>query len=329
LATRSVLTPMVVSGVLRRAEDSPPYRPVSAFELATGNDDKQDQLMPADGQLTTPDPFTSAFEKSLARDISARDLELGRFILETARQYSQAIGGRPDGFRECVVDCIIHREKLKLFNEVHQHLQTIFTPKYEERLFEYYQSAQYLLLLSFLSYPFAGLASHVDPFVIASTKLGSLDVLDYGAGIPYGIIHLLRTCPEKVRSLTVVDLDLVHTAFSEYVLKSMAPKVPLTYFKLRDPEQIPELGDQKFNLLYGKDIFEHLKKPEPVFRTMLASAASECLGFFDLRHHGERYLQHVTPDVTWLVGVASQYSFRRAGEVGGLSMFWRGASPAA
>ena len=280
-------------------------------------------------QATHPDSLSMALGKDLPDGIPARDLELGRFILDAARQYSLAIGGRPDGFRESVVDCVIHRDKLKLFNEVHQHLQTIFMPNYEERLFEYYQGAQYLLLLSFLSYPFAGLASHVDPFVVASTKLGSLDVLDYGAGIPYGILHLLRTCPDKVRSLTVVDLDLVHTAFSEYVLKSMAPEVPLTYFKLRDPDQIPELGAQKFNLHYGKDIFEHLKKPEPVFRTMLASAAPECLGFFDLRHHGERYLQHVTPDVTWLAGVASQYSFERAGEVAGLAMFWRGGSPAA
>ena len=277
--------------------------------------------MPAGSQLTTPDPFTTAFQKDPPSGISTRDLELGRFILEAARQYSQAIGGRPDGFRECVVDCIMHREKLKIFNEVHQHLQTIFTPNYEEHLFEYYQSAQYLLLLSFLSYPFAGLASHVDPFVVASTKLSSLDVLDYGAGIPYGVIHLLRACPEKVRSITVVDLDLVHTAFSEHVLKSMAPEIPLTYFKLRDPEHIPDFGPRKFNLLYGKDIFEHLKKPQPVFTAMLSSAAPECVGFFDLRHHGERYLQHVTPDVTWLAGMAKQYSFERAGEVAGLSMF--------
>ena len=277
--------------------------------------------MLADSKLTTADPITSAFEKDLPRDISARDLELGRFILEAGRQYSQAIGGRPDGFRECVVDCIIHRDKLKLFNEVHQHLQTIFTPNYEERLFEYYQSAQYLLLLSFLSYPFAGLASHVDPFVVASTKLNSLDMLDYGAGIPYGIIHLLRACPEKVRSITVVDLDLAHTAFSEYVLKSIAPEVPVTYFKLRDPTHIPGFGAQKFNVLYGKDIFEHLTQPEPVFTAMLSSAAPECLGFFDLRHHGKRYLQHVAPDVTWLAELAKRHSFERTGEVAGLSMF--------
>lgn len=290
--------------------------------------DKQDRPVLTGSQVTHPDPLSMALGKDLPSGIPARDLELGRFILDFARQYSQAIGGRPDGLRECVVDCIIHRDKLKLFNEVHQHLQTIFTPNYEERLFEYYQGAQYLLLLSFLSYPFAGLASHVDPFVVASTKLGSVDVLDYGAGIPYGTIHLLRACPDKVRSITVVDLDLVHAAFSEYALKSMAPEVPLTYFKLRDPDQIPELGAQKFNLLYGKDIFEHLKKPEPVLRAMLTSAAPECLGFFDLRHHGERYLQHVTPDVTWLAGVASQYAFKHAGEVAGLAMFWRGASPA-
>lgn len=313
----------------KEGEDQKGGRKESGFGLAMGGSKKQDRPVLAGSQVTNPKSLSVAFEKNLPDGIPARDLELGRFILEAARQYSQAIGGRPDGFRESVVDCIIHRDKLKLFNEVHQHLQTIFTPNYEEQLFDYYQGAQYLLLLSFLSYPFAGLASHVDPFVVASTKLASLEVLDYGAGIPYGIIHLLRTFPQKVRSITVVDLDLVHTAFSEYVLKSMAPQVPVTYFKLREPDQIPELGAQKFNLLYGKDIFEHLKNPEPVFRAMLSSAAPECLGFFDLRHHGERYLQHVTPDVTWLANVASQYSFKRAGEVAGLAMFWRGGLSAA
>jgi hypothetical protein len=283
----------------------------------------------AGNESSAPNSFEAAFEKALPREIPKRDSELGRFILEAARQYSREIGGRPDGFRECVMDCIINRDKLKLFNEVHQHLQTVFMPNYEARLFEYYKSAEYLLLLSFLSYPFVGLATHVDPFILASTRLGSLDVLDYGAGIPFGIIHLLRTCPAKVRSVTLVDLDLVHAAFSEHILRSLAPGVPLTCFKLRDPESIPDFGSRRFNLLYGKDIFEHLKEPERVFRAMLSRADKECLGFFDLRHHGERYLQHVSPDVTYLAGIAKENAFEPAGEFAGLSVFSRSDAPCA
>ncbi len=275
-----------------------------------------------DNASTPPDPFAAALGR--VSGVPVRDLELGRFILQAARQYSRQVGGRPDGFRDCLVDSIFNRDKVRLINEVVQHLQTVFMPNYEERLFEYYQSAQYLLLLGFLSYPFAGLPSHVDPFQLASTKLEQMDILDYGAGIPYGIIHLLLACPAKVRSLTLVDLDLVHASFSEYVIKSLAPEVPLTYFKLRDPESIPDFGARKFNLLYGKDIFEHLKEPERVLDAVLSQAADQCLGFFDLKHHGERYLQHVTPDVTYLIERAKARSFSLLGKYAGLSAFWRG-----
>jgi hypothetical protein len=248
---------------------------------------------------------------------------VGRFVLEAARRYSLEKGGRPDGFRQSLLDCIWRRENLKTFNEAIQSLQTVFMPQYEEHLFEYYQSAQYLLLLSFLSYPFAGLATHVDPFVAAAAELDRLDIIDYGAGVPFGIIHLLRACPDKVRSITVVDLDLVHSSFAEYILRSLAPNIPLEFHKLCDTESVPDFGDRTFNLLYGKDIFEHLKNPERVFRALLSHGAEACLGFFDLRHHGERYLQHVTPDVTHLVKVAIEYSFEPAGLVAGLSAFRR------
>jgi hypothetical protein len=272
------------------------------------------------------DPLAAAVAQGPPPGVCQRDWDLGRYVLETARRYSMEKGGWPDGFRQPLLDCIWRRENLRTFNEAIQSLQTIFMPRYEERLFEYYRSAEYLLLLSFLSYPFAGLASHVEPFVAAAAELDRLDILDYGAGIPFGIIHLLRTCPGKVRSVTVVDLDLVHTAFAEYLLRGLAPNTLLDFHKLRDTESVPDFGARTFNLLYGKDIFEHLRRPEPVFHALLSHSAQPCLGFFDLRHHGERYLQHVTPDVTHLVKLATDHAFEPAGLVAGLSAFRRGAA---
>jgi hypothetical protein len=274
-----------------------------------------------------PSSLKKAIRRVIHRKKRQRDLELGRFILESAKKFSHKIGGRPDGFHPCVMDCIVHQKNLKQLNETTQYVQTIFMPDYEKHLFEYYRFQQYLILLTFMSYPFVGLSSHVEPYIIASQKLDRIDVLDYGAGLAFGIIHLLRTCPEKIRSITLVDLDLVHASLVEHIIQNLAPKIEIIYHKLRDPNIVPDFGSKKFNFLYGKDIFEHLEKPENALRAMLSHAEEECLCFLDLKHHGKSYLQHITPDVTHLVHIVKENAFQEIGNVQGMSGFWRGSCP--
>jgi hypothetical protein len=242
-----------------------------------------------------------------------------------AKDYSQKIHGHPDGFNSSVMNCILGRKDLKQLNEVSQYVQTIFMPDYENHLYEYYRFQQYLILLSFLSYPFVGLGSHVDPYIVAMREMDAIDVLDYGAGMPFGVIHLLRTCPEKIRSVTLVDLDLVHTLLVEHIIRALLPEINLVYHRMRDPNAIPDLGSRKYNFLYGKDIFEHLSEPGTVLRAVLSHANEECLCFFDFRDHGCRYLQHITPNLPHLAGMVTENRFQAVGQLGCMSGFWRGA----
>jgi hypothetical protein len=197
-------------------------------------------------------------------------------------------------------------------------------PHYEHNLYKYYRQQQYLILLTFLSYAFQGpgsLGAYVQPYVNSSSKLSKLRILDYGAGLAFGPIHLLRTCPEKVESITIVDLDLIHTDIVEYILSGLCPDGAITVMRVYNPKTIPDFGNRTFNLIYGKDIFEHLHNPERLLRTILKKAEPSCIGYFDINDHGEKYLQHVNPQLSHLSQIIREYSFMPHGKVTGLSEF--------
>jgi hypothetical protein len=148
-------------------------------------------------------------------------------------------------------------------------------------------------------------------------------ILDYGAGLPFGIIHLLRTCPEKIESITIVDMDLVHTEFAEFILSDLCPDTRINFIKVTDPAKVPDFQDRTFNIIYGKDIFEHLHHPERYLRAILDGAEDICYCYFDFTDHGERWLQHVNPDLSHLQTITRDYFFKAIGKIGNLSEFVR------
>jgi len=269
--------------------------------------------------------------QSREEPMSGYEHELGMFVLQQAEEFSASRGGRPEALHaECVRNAILHQKCLTQMNEASQFVQTAFMPDYERSLFDYYRLQQYLMLITFLSYPFRGagcLRSHVSPFVVGASRLSCVRALDYGAGIPFGLIYLLQTCPNKVESITIVDLDLIHVELSEYILSRLSPRTELVVLRVIDAETVPDLGDLTFNLLYGKDIFEHVHDPGGLLRAILSNAAPSCIGYFDLRDHGAKYLQHVHPELSDLLQVIDEYSFAPTGVVAGLSGFARTAQP--
>jgi len=277
-----------------------------------------------------PEGPKALLRRFLVRKVAPYDEhELGVYVLQRAEEFCKGRGGHPEALQAVRLrKSILRQRHLEHTSEAHQYLQTAFMPDYEQSLFEYYQQQQFLMLLAFLGYPFRGpgcLCSHVDPFLVASSRLPGIRALDYGAGIPYGLIHLLRTCPEKIESITIVDLDLVHTELSEYILSQLAPDKEITFLRITDAESVPDLGGRAFNLIYGKDIFEHVHDPERLLRVMLDRAAPSCLAYFDIRDHGAKYLQHVHPQLSHLSRVVCERSFKSDGQVGGLSEFVRNA----
>lgn len=253
--------------------------------------------------------------------------ELGLFIIDQAKEFSRKIGGQSRGINHSIIKCLSNPAKIRNINAAHQYLQTAMMPDYEKNLYEYYRGQEYLILLTFLSYPFKGLGclrSYIKPYWEGANRLKKMRILDYGAGLPYGLIHLLRSKAECIESLTLADLELIHTKLVEFILNGFQNRIKIVYHKLNHPEQLPYLDKQIFNFMYGKDIFEHLKNPEGTLRYILEHADEQSICYFDFSDHGERHLQHISPKLNKLNDVMREFGFEKNRHLVGLSEFTRG-----
>lgn len=254
--------------------------------------------------------------------------ELGEYVLAEAAAFAAARGGLSSALGHPTVQASIRRHTaISHMNEAHQHLQTAFMPQYEADLFTYYQQQQYLILLTFLGYPFLGpgcLASNVEPFLHAARSLQKLRAIDYGAGIPFGLIYLLRTQPERLESVTIVDQDLIHAQLTEFILSRLCERsgVQLSVLKTRDAKHIPTF-EGRYNLVFAKDVLEHLIDPAAVLHALVDKSDQRAIVYADIRDHGERTLQHVSPNLSGLTDVLAQRGFRHTGDIGVVSTFER------
>lgn len=251
---------------------------------------------------------------------------LGVFVLAQIADYARSIGGDTSAPAKPVIEAFLRdRAAVKVASEAQQYMMTAFQPDYENDLFPFYKQQEYLMLLAFLSYPFRGsgsLNAQIRTYSAAADALPPMDILDYGAGMPYGLIHLLRTRPDRVKSVTLVDLDLIHTRLSEHIVRGFIGD-RLTMIRKTDPEMIPSFGRKTFNFCFGKDIFEHLIDPSPHLHNILKAAAKEAICYFDFTDHGEKYLQHVTPLLSPLNAVVEAYGFEKTAPLAGMSGFKR------
>lgn len=269
------------------------------------------------------------FFRELRRPSTERSKEssLGVFVLESCASFATEFGGDPTALRQEVLrSALSDRSLLKRSSEAHQFLQTAFQPNYVGDLFEYYQQQQYLLLLNLLSYPFRGAGSldtQLAPYSVAEKMDGPIDILDYGAGIPYGAIDLARRNPAQIATITLVDLDLVHARIATWILSRLLPGAGrVVSLRTRDPNAVPDLG-RTYNFVYGKDIFEHLLDPASHVHNITNHTASKAACLLDIRDHGERYLQHVSPNLTGLGAILEANGFTRLGVIAGQTHFAR------
>ncbi len=260
-------------------------------------------------------------------NIRDQEKSLGLYLLKKTKDYCRTVGGIPESLdNKKVMNIIKKQDNLIVFSEIHQYLQTAFMPEYEKNLYEYYKQQQYLILLNFLSYPFWGpgcLTSYTEPYVEAAKRNDSLHILNYGAGIPFGLINALQKFPEKIKSFTLVDMDIIHTDLVEYILSDLWKGKKIDYIKITDPDSLPDFGERKFNFIYGKDIFEHLCEPDVHLRNMLDKSEAHCSCYFDFNDHGEKYLQHISPELSFLNDILKEYSFQFKGKINKMTEFTR------
>jgi SAM-dependent methyltransferase len=198
-------------------------------------------------------------------------------------------------------------------------------PDYQNNLYSYYKHQEYLILYRFLTYPFSSeLSSHRLPYEKALDTHAGVDVLDYGAGIPYGLILSLLKNKCIVNSITLIDLDLVHVEFATFLINKIAPDTKLVVHKLTDTNAFPRL-EGRYDVFYGKDVFEHLSDPRKALVGLLNCSKNGAVCYFDFSDHGDRIYQHLTPNLEFLSAEMEGLGFTYVGKVGGLSEFVRSA----
>jgi len=244
------------------------------------------------------------------------------FILDSAIEYSKKINGDVSSFdrnlkgliKNCENDC----------NSVIQDILTAFMTDYKNNLYQYYKNQEFLIFYRFLSYPFSSdLSNHFLPYQKGLLRYKSYDILDYGAGVPYGLINSLLKENNRIRSVTLVDLDLVHLQFVEFLIKKISPNIELNIYKITDTDFFPKI-EGKFNFFYGKDIFEHLEDPLKNLKKLMDYSMPESVCYFDFNDHGEIIYQHLSPNLLFLSDEMINMGFRKGDNVSGLSEFIKG-----
>lgn len=244
------------------------------------------------------------------------------FILDSAIEYSKKINGDVSSFDRNLKGLIKNRGNE--CNSIIQDILTAFMHDYKNNLFRYYKNQEYLIFYRFLSYPFSGsLSAQFLPYQKGLLRYKSYDILDYGSGIPYGLINSLLKENNPIRSITLVDLDLVHLDFVEFLIRKIAPNIPLSFYKLTDTEFFPNI-DGKFNFFYGKDIFEHLDDPLKNLKKLMDCSMPEAVCYFDFNDHGEVIYQHIAPNLIFLSSEMVKMGFLKGENVSGLSEFIKG-----
>lgn len=268
----------------------------------------------------TPPMFWSFYNKIKKRIRSTKiNNDFPAFILNSAIEYSKKIEADFSSFDKRLSDLIKNPDND--CNSIIQDVLTAFMPKYEQNLFEYYKEQQYLIFYRFLTYPYTSdLAAYILPYEKGLKITKNADVLDYGCGIPYGLIYSLINYRKYINSITLIDLDLVHLKFTQFLVKKIAPDVKLTIYRLTDTEMFPDL-DSEYNFFFGKDIFEHLSNPSNKLKKLLSSSKSEAVCYFDFADHGEKIYQHIFPNISFLTSEMIKMGFNKTGTVSSLIEF--------
>jgi len=273
--------------------------------------------------VTTPILWNYLIKQNEKRkkDKTVIDYDFANFILDSAIEYSKHIDGDVGSFDRRLKKLIVNSEDD--CNSIIQDILTAFMPNYEKHLYQYYKNQEYLIFYRFLSYPFQGGMSHYFiPYEKGLERFQSNDIIDYGAGIPYGLIFSLLNKKNSINSITLIDLDLIHIDFVQFLITKIAPNIKLNIYRLKDTDSFPEI-EGKYNFFYGKDIFEHLSNPLENLKKLMNYSKQGAICYFDFQDHGEKIYQHITPDIGFLSEEMIKMGFQSGTTTAGLSEFIR------
>ncbi|MEO8681151.1 MAG: hypothetical protein ABI665_19030 [Vicinamibacterales bacterium] len=245
-----------------------------------------------------------------------------------------------ESYPEEVIDraqfmALIHRYQdahwLRQSNRYLGDLWYLFKPDFPRRLDEYYKNQELQLTLTLISYatdPELLYGNYIRPYEIAVGRLGQFSVLEFGSGVPHGLLHTAhRSGASFCTRLDFVDIDSLPPRFLSWFCKGH--DVPHTWTRaIAGDAAVVEAG-APFDFIFAKDIFEHLVAPGPVLDQLLARASARAILALDLDDKGAVVYQHVSPALEPLKTRVEDAGFVLIEKTGNLSMYARGGSGSA
>jgi SAM-dependent methyltransferase len=202
----------------------------------------------------------------------------------------------------------------------------LFAPDYATRLPEYYQSQELPLLMTLLSYaanPPLLESNYVEPYRLARQRLGRLSVLEFGAGLPHGLLwHVHRDGTSWCSRVTAVDIDATPARFLAFWCERH--RLAHTSIASEAGATVNLSTIAKADFVFAKDVFEHLSDPAGALEQVLTATAPRAVLALDLDDKGDVEYQHVSPRLQQLVPAVEHAGFALLGRTGNLSIFARG-----
>jgi SAM-dependent methyltransferase len=206
-------------------------------------------------------------------------------------------------------------------------LWDLFRPGYQDRdLAGFYQAGELFRLLRFIDYasdePLI-VEHYLAPYEHAYDALGveSMRVLELGAGLPHGLIRFHRDGAGRVSSWTMVEIDAAYTRFALWWCRLQG--IPAEWIPATAGSVSFELPGS-FDLVYAKDVFEHVYEPEALLRKVCAATAPGAVLLLDLDDKGARVYEHVAPILSPLQRLVEDLGWTIEGRLGNLTMYQRG-----
>lgn len=200
-------------------------------------------------------------------------------------------------------------------------LWTLFEPDYEDRLADFYRATEHvrtMRLIDYASDPTLIETNYTAPYRWAYERLGILNVLEIGTGIPHGLITILDERPGSVATFATNDLDAIYTRFTLWFCEQR--DVPVEWIPA-DAARSTALPRERFNFVFAKDVLEHLHDPERMVSDIIDAATSDAVLALDLEDKGPRGGEHVSPNLTQLVGQLGEAGWICEARSGVVSMF--------
>jgi len=203
-------------------------------------------------------------------------------------------------------------------------LWDLFEPSYKADFAAFYKWHEKLLFFRFLVYASDEqriVTNYAAAYQFAIDRLGKLDVLEVGGGVPHGLIYsVFQHGPGFCERLTYVDLDVLHADFvAWYAAQRNLPLRQLRVVAARAPA-VPE---GSYNFAFVKDVFEHLDRPEVLLDGLMAQLRPGGVLAVDLEHKGAVVHQHISPDLPPLKDRLRAQGFAQIATFGVLTLWTR------